>query len=110
MRGDAPPPAAPGSAAGGAFERVVGRLQELMPRRKPAYRRVTPLASRRETQRRAALAILALVVVVGGLGLGGLRVRRAGQAAGHQLGQRRAGGARQGARRTWPRSRARAST
>ena len=27
-----------------------------MPRRKPAYRRVTPLASRRETQRRAALA------------------------------------------------------
>ena len=41
-----------------------------MPRRKPAYRRVTPLASRRETQRRAALAVLALVVVVGGLGLG----------------------------------------
>ena len=40
-----------------------------MPRRKPAYRRVTPLASRRETQRRAALALLALVVVVGGLGL-----------------------------------------
>ena len=31
-----------------------------MPRRKPAYRRVTPLASRRETQRRAALALLAL--------------------------------------------------
>ena len=41
-----------------------------MPRRKPAYRRVTPLSSRRETQRRAALAILALVIVVGGLGLG----------------------------------------
>ena len=41
-----------------------------MPRRKPAYRRVTPLASRRETQRRAALAILALVIVVGALGLG----------------------------------------
>ena len=40
-----------------------------MPRRKPAYRRVTPLASRRETQRRAAVALLALVVVVGGLGL-----------------------------------------
>jgi hypothetical protein len=40
-----------------------------MPRRKPAYRRVTPLASRRETQRRAALAVLALVIVVGGLGL-----------------------------------------
>ena len=56
-------------AAGGAFGRVVQRVQDLMPRRKPAYRRVTPLASRRETQRRAALALLALVVVVGGLGL-----------------------------------------
>jgi hypothetical protein len=58
------------TAAGGAVERAVARLQDLMPRRKPAYRRVTPLASRRETQRRAALAILALVVVVGSLGLG----------------------------------------
>ena len=56
-------------AAGGALERVVGRVQELMPRRKPAYRRVTPLASRRETQRRAAVAALALITVVGGLGL-----------------------------------------
>ena len=44
------------------------RLQDVLPRRKPAYRRVTPLASRRETQRRAAIALLALVVVVGGLG------------------------------------------
>jgi hypothetical protein len=58
------------SAAGTAIERAVARLQDLMPRRKPAYRRITPLASRRETQRRAALAILALVVVVGSLGLG----------------------------------------
>ena len=57
------------SAAGGAVERVVERVQGFMPRRKPAYRRVTPLATRRETQRRAALAILALVLVVGGLGL-----------------------------------------
>ncbi len=57
------------SAAGGALERVVGRVQEFMPRRKPAYRRVTPLASRRETQRRAAVAALALITVVGGLGL-----------------------------------------
>jgi len=64
--------AAAGSAkikAGGAFGKIVGRVQELLPRRKPAYRRVTPLSSRRETQRRAALAILALVLVVGGLGL-----------------------------------------
>jgi hypothetical protein len=57
------------TAAGGALERVVGRVQEVMPRRKPAYRRVTPLASRRETQRRAAFAALALITVVGGLGL-----------------------------------------
>ena len=58
------------SAAGGWIERTVTRLQDFMPHRKTAYRRVTPLASRRETQRRAALAILALVVVVGGLGMG----------------------------------------
>lgn len=57
------------TAAGGAVERVVSKVQDLMPRRKPAYRRITPLASRRETQRRAALALLALIVVVGGLGL-----------------------------------------
>jgi hypothetical protein len=57
-------------AAGGAFDRLVARAHDFMPRRKPAYRRVTPLASRRETQRRAALAVLALVTVVGGLGLG----------------------------------------
>jgi hypothetical protein len=57
-------------AAGGAFEQLVRRVQEFMPRRKPAYRRVTPLASRRETQRRAAVAALAFITVVGGLGLG----------------------------------------
>ena len=57
-------------AAGGAVERLVAWVQGLMPQRKPTYRRVTPLASRRETQRRAALAVLALVVVIGGLGIG----------------------------------------
>ena len=57
------------SAAGGAIQRAVARVQGIMPTRKPIYRRVTPLASRRETQRRAALAVLALVIVVGGLGL-----------------------------------------
>jgi hypothetical protein len=57
-------------AAGGAFDKVVARFQELLPRRKPAYRRVTPLATRRQTQRRAALAILALLVVGTGLGFG----------------------------------------
>ncbi len=58
------------SAAGGAIERTFARLQDFGPRRKPAYRRVTPLASRRETQRRAAMAVLALIVVIGGLGIG----------------------------------------
>jgi hypothetical protein len=58
------------SAAGGAVQRAVAWIQGLMPQRKPTYRRVTPLASRRETQRRAALAALALIVVVGGLGMG----------------------------------------
>ncbi|HEU5202773.1 MAG TPA: hypothetical protein VFU17_00610 [Candidatus Limnocylindrales bacterium] len=58
------------TAAGGALERVVVRAQDLLPRRRPAYRRVTPLASRRETQRRAAVALLAFLVVFAGLGLG----------------------------------------
>ncbi len=54
---------------GTAFQRVVARLQDVLPRRRPAYRRVTPLASRRETQRRAAIALIALLVVVGGLAM-----------------------------------------
>ena len=58
------------TAAGGALEKVVMRAQDLLPRRRPAYRRVTPLASRRETQRRAAVALLAFLIVFGGLGLG----------------------------------------
>ena len=70
------------AAAGGAFERLVARLQDLLPRRRTAYRRVTPLPPRRETQRRAAVAVLALVVVVGGLGLARLRVRRPGEPGG----------------------------
>lgn len=57
-------------AAGGALERAVFRLQDLLPQRRAAYRRVTPLSDRREAQRRAAVAILAFVVVVAGLGTG----------------------------------------
>ncbi|HEY7590528.1 MAG TPA: hypothetical protein VH723_06005 [Candidatus Limnocylindrales bacterium] len=56
-------------AAGGALERVVMRFQDVLPRRKPAYRRVTPASQRRETQRRAAMAILAFIVVAVGLGM-----------------------------------------
>ena len=55
------------AAAGGAFDRLVLRVQDLMPRRRAAYRRVTPAAAKRETQRRAAIAVLALVTVAGGL-------------------------------------------
>jgi hypothetical protein len=54
---------------GSAVQRIVVRLQDVLPRRRPAYRRVTPLASRRETQRRAAIALIALLVVVGGLAM-----------------------------------------
>jgi hypothetical protein len=64
--------AAAGSAREGlgtAAQRLVARLQDFLPRRRPAYRRVTPLASRRETQRRAAIALIALLVVVGGLAM-----------------------------------------
>ena len=57
------------TVAGNAFERTIARLHDLLPRRRPAYRRVTPLASRRETQRRAAIAIIALLVVVGSLAM-----------------------------------------
>src|SRR6185503_5262095 len=57
------------TVAGTALERTVTRLHDLLPRRRPAYRRVTPLASRRETQRRAAIAIIALLVVVGSLAM-----------------------------------------
>lgn len=55
-------------AAGGVLGRILMRLQDAMPNRSPASRRVTPMSARREMQRRAAVAILSLVVVIGGLG------------------------------------------
>ena len=58
------------SAAGGVFGRLVARLQDALPRRSPAPRRVTPLGARREMQQRAAVAILVFVAVAGALGLG----------------------------------------
>ena len=57
------------TAAGGALGRFIFRFQEALPSRSPGPRRVTSLATRREAQQRAAAAILALVVVVGSLGL-----------------------------------------
>ncbi|MEW6224318.1 MAG: hypothetical protein AB1627_06785 [Chloroflexota bacterium] len=58
------------SAAGNGFQRAVWRLQDLLPRRRPGVRRVTGATSRIETQRRAAVALLAFVAVAATLGLG----------------------------------------
>lgn len=57
-------------AAGNGFQRAVWRLQDLLPRRAPGSRRVTSTSSRLETQRRAAVAVLALILVGGALALG----------------------------------------
>jgi hypothetical protein len=57
-------------AAGGALYQVLGRVQDALPSRGVPNRKVTPLSARRETQRRAAMALLSLVVVVGALGIG----------------------------------------
>lgn len=57
------------SAAGGLLGRLIGRAQDAMPARTRGPRRVTPMGARRETQRRAAVAVLVLVVVAGSLGL-----------------------------------------
>ena len=56
------------SAAGGLVNRLVLRLQDILPRRRTSYRRVTPAAAKRETQRRAAMAVLAFVLVMATLG------------------------------------------
>jgi hypothetical protein len=55
-------------AAGGVLGRLLVRFQDALPNRALPSRRVTPMSARREMQRRAAVAILSLVVVVGGLG------------------------------------------
>ena len=55
------------SAAGNGFQRSVWRFQDLLPRRRQASRKVTPASSRMETQRRAAVALLAIIAVVGAL-------------------------------------------
>jgi hypothetical protein len=54
--------------AGRALYRGLMRIQDALPSRGVRKRRVTPLSARRETQRRAAMAVLSLVIVVGGLG------------------------------------------
>ena len=56
-------------AVGGVMYRIFTRAQDALPSRGAPNRRVTPLSARREMQRRAAMALLSLVVVVGGLGV-----------------------------------------
>jgi hypothetical protein len=58
------------SAAGNGFQRSIWRVQDMLPRRRPGARRVTGTHSRMETQRRAAVALLAFVAVASALGLG----------------------------------------
>ena len=57
------------SAAGRAAGGAVTRFQDLLPRRGPRYRRVTPAATRRESQRRAAVAALAFIAIAAALGM-----------------------------------------
>ena len=57
------------SAAGSTLAGLADRLQDLLPRRGAHYRRVTPAATRRESQRRAAFAVLAFVGIIALLGL-----------------------------------------
>ncbi|HEX5467298.1 MAG TPA: hypothetical protein VFW92_11555 [Candidatus Limnocylindrales bacterium] len=65
-------------AAGEAVFGLLDRATDLLPRRRSRYRRVVPLATRQESQRRAAIAVLAFlgmltVLAVGLWFLGGLR-------------------------------------
>ena len=57
-------------AAGNGVQRAVWSVQDLLPRRAPARRKVTAATSRMETQRRAAMALLALIAVAGTLVVG----------------------------------------
>jgi len=59
-----------GAAAGGLFERLFNRVLDALPARSPGSRKVTPATARREMERRAAMAVLSFVVVVGLLGAG----------------------------------------
>ena len=57
-------------AAGNGLQRSVWRIQDLLPRRNPAKRKVTAATSRMETQRRAAVALLAFIGVASALVVG----------------------------------------
>ncbi|HYM82902.1 MAG TPA: hypothetical protein VEY67_01970, partial [Candidatus Dormibacteraeota bacterium] len=55
--------------AGGLLGRTLRWLQDRLPRRDAAFRRVTPFTARQEMQRRGALAVIAIVIVAAGLGV-----------------------------------------
>jgi hypothetical protein len=57
-------------AAGNGFQRFVWRIQDHLPHRRRGATRVSTASSRMETQRRAAVALLAFVTVGGALALG----------------------------------------
>jgi hypothetical protein len=57
-------------AAGNGFQRAIWKLQDALPKRGPASRKVSPTSARIETQRRAAVALLAFIAVAALLGGG----------------------------------------
>jgi len=59
-----------GAVAGGMAGGLLRRIQDRLPRRATTYRRVTPLSAKRDMQRRAAVAILVFVAMVGSIGMG----------------------------------------
>ena len=58
------------SALRDSFSGAVNRVLDLMPRRRTSFRRISSTTTKRETQRRAALAILAAIGLVAVLGVG----------------------------------------
>ena len=73
--------------AGGAIARFFGAIQERLPRRGAGIRRVTALADRRESERRLAVAAIALLGVVVVLAVGAWWIGGQGPGPGEQIHQ-----------------------
>ena len=93
-------PAAVGPAAGSAvalgrnpvgqwMARMVDRAWDLMPSRRPSVRSISPRISQAETQRRAALGVLAFVGIILVLGLIVMLLPRGGERSPAQVASRR---------------------
>jgi hypothetical protein len=76
-------------AAGGVLGRLFARALDALPARSPGSRKVTAATARREMERRAAMAILSFVIVVGALGAGAFLL--AGRPTGPVISSVRAG-------------------